>query len=407
MLALIVLLLLQPPDPASGQAADPDPEEAARLEAEEAEAAQAAQEARAQAAAFADEITALQARLVEAGRRAEAGEQAALDAEGEIARLDAEETDILARLEADRESLTQILAALQRIERQAPPALLATPEDSADAARAAALMAEIVSALQERAEALSVQLEQLRLVRAARETERERLGEAEGVILSQREQITALIAERRALEARARTRADDYARAAAEAGDRARTIRGLISELRRMREISPGLNPRRIVPDRDIPAPRLRPERGLVAAIAPTAPLETLRFSDARGQLRPPAAGQVVRGFGQRGDDGVASEGIVIRTRARAQVVSPFDGTVDFAEPYGAYGGLLILNVGDGYYVVLAGMAALFATSGQSVLAGEPVGAMPDRSEPAPELILEVRRGDDAIDPRPWLRTGR
>ncbi|MFT6460594.1 MAG: septal ring factor EnvC (AmiA/AmiB activator), partial [Maricaulis maris] len=42
---------------------------------------------------------------------------------------------------------------------------------------------------------------------------------------------------------------------------------------------------------------------------------------------------------------------------------------------------------------------------GQSVLAGEPVGAMSENAQPASDLYLELRRNDDAIDPGPWFRT--
>lgn len=112
-----------------------------------------------------------------------------------------------------------------------------------------------------------------------------------------------------------------------------------------------------------------------------------------------------MRGFDEVSEDGTASEGIFIRTRPRAQVVSPFDARVEFAGPFNTYGGLLILNVGDDYYIVLAGMAVTYASVGQSVLAGEPVGAMPDQSQPAPDLYLELRRDGVAIDPAPWIRT--
>ena len=392
-----LFLFVQPPDPA----------EADRLEEEQAQAREAADAAEAEAEALAREIAQLQRQLVEAARRADAGERAALDAESAIETLNSEEAGILARLEADREALIDVLAAIQRVERQSPPALLAQPDDAADAARAAALMADIAPALRERADRLAADLDRLREVRSETETERARLSEAETGLADRRAEIAALIEERRNLEARRRGEAARYADAAREAGDRARSIRSLLSELQRLSDLAPSVNPRRLPPPGVIPTPRQRPVReGLLAAMAPSAPLETLRFADARGSLRPPAAGSVVRRFGEDDEDGAASEGIVIRTRARAQVISPFDGRVDFSGPWGSYGGLLILNVGDDYYVVLAGMTAVFPATGHSVLAGEPVGIMANRSEPAPELYLEVRRGETAVDPRPWIDFG-
>ncbi|MCW5724297.1 MAG: peptidoglycan DD-metalloendopeptidase family protein [Maricaulaceae bacterium] len=398
--ALLTLLLLLQPAGASGQ------EEIERLERERAEAEDRAAEARAEADALAEEIAGLQERLVAAGRRAEASERSALASEARIAELAAEEWAILARLDADRETLTSVLMALQRIEMASPPALAAAPGDAAEAARAAALMAEIAPALRARAAALAEELESLRIVREAAERERGALGGAEAALDAQRREIEALLTERRTLETRRRDEARRFAETAARAGAEALNLRELVAALRRAETVEPRLHPRRVTGDEDgIPEPVLRPSSSeLVAALRPEEPLETLRFADARGLLRPPAAGSLHRRFGQRDAQGEVLQGVLIRTRARAQVTAPFDGRVEYAGGFGAYGGLLILNVGDDYYIVLAGMAAVYAEAGRAVLAGEPVGAMPDRGEPAPELYLEIRRGDAAVDPEPWLR---
>ena len=47
-----------------------------------------------------------------------------------------------------------------------------------------------------------------------------------------------------------------------------------------------------------------------------------------------------------------------------------------YAGPFRSYGQVLILNAGDGYHLVLAGMERIDAALGQFVLAGEPVAAM-------------------------------
>lgn len=402
MFTLLLSLALVQTEPAQV----PDPEQAAQLESEERRAAAQAEAAREQAEDLAGEIARMQAQLVELGERVGASESAALAAQGELTRLAAEETQLLARLEADRETLIDILAAIQRIETQTPPAILAAPDDAADAARAASLMSEVAPALRRRAEELAAQLESLRAVRREMAGQQENLTEAETLLAAQRLELEVLIAERRALEARRRREAEAYLEASSMAGERARSIRSLIGEISRMAEVSPTLSPRRRDDsDSAIPEPRLRPERELVSARAPAVPLETLRFSDARGRLRPPAQGDIRQRFGHIAEDGSASEGIFIRTRPRAQVVSPFDARVEFAGPFNTYGGLLILDVGDDYYIVLAGMAVTYASAGQSVLAGEPVGAMPADGGPAPDLYLELRRNGDAIDPGPWIRT--
>lgn len=402
MLSLIAALLLVQTQPAP----PPDPEEAARLEEEERQAAERAAAIRRQAEEMAQDIALMQRQLVDLGQRVGASESAALQTETRLTELEAEETELLARLAEDREALMTLLAAIQRIESQAPPAILAAPGDAADAARAASLMADVAPALRERADALAAQLSHLRTVRSDIEAEQTRLASTEDTLAAQRLELEVLIAERRGLEARRRNEAVELLAVASSAGERARSIRSLIGELSRMAEVTPSLNPRRLEIADAIPAPRMRPTRDMVAARPPPAPLQTLRFADARGRLQSPASGAITRRFGHVAEDGTRSDGIFIRTRPRAQVVSPFDARVEFAGPFNTYGGLLILNVGDDYYIVLAGMAVTYASVGQSVLAGEPVGAMPDQAQPAPDLYLELRRDGDAIDPAPWIRTG-
>lgn len=400
--SLAVLVLLQS---VPGETPPPDLAEIERLEETRREAQAQAEAARAEADALAAEITGLQDQLIAAARRAETSERAALDAETRIETLSAEEAEILARLSADREALIDVLAALQRIERGAPPAMAAAPGDAVEAARAAGLLSDIAPALRERADALAAELERLRTVRGATQTQRGVLSQAESALDLQRAEIEDLIARRRTLEEQRRGQADAYAAAAREAGTEAQSLRGLIARLETMSAVTPRINPRRLDAAPELPAPTLRPEAGtLMAALAPSEPLETLRFADARGRLRPPVAGHVTRRFQADDENGDPSDGVLLSARPRAQVVSPFDAQVEFAGPFGAYHGLLILNVGDDYYIVIAGLAAVYAEAGRAVLAGEPIGAMPDRSDPAPDLYLEIQRGGTAIDPEPWLR---
>ena len=109
---------------------------------------------------------------------------------------------------------------------------------------------------------------------------------------------------------------------------------------------------------------------------------------------------------------GGTEKGLLIGTRPGAVVSLPSDGWVAFSAPYRSYGQLLIVNVGGGYYVVLAGMERINVEVGQFVLAGEPVAAMGDGSARTaaaiaigaaqPILYVEFRKDGAAIDPGPW-----
>ena len=121
----------------------------------------------------------------------------------------------------------------------------------------------------------------------------------------------------------------------------------------------------------------------------------------AKGRIPYPVKGTVVKKFGELTEAGISSKGIVIATRANAQVISPYDGTVLFAGPFRGYGELLIIEHGDGYHTLLAGLGRLDTSVGQSLLAGEPVGVMTDAGKPT--LYVELRKNGQPVNPASWL----
>ena len=404
MLALLAAALLSAQEPAESQVEDLESEaETLRREAEartrEAEEAAA-------------EIADLQRRLVEAGERVRVREAEADAAAARMAELESEEEILMNRLAEDRAGLARVLAALQRIEMADPPALAVTPDDAARAARAAGLLAQVAPQLQARAAAVNARLEELERLREELSRRGAQLTTAREALSTTRGEVLRLIEERRAAETRLRAEADDLSRRAARIAAEAGDLRELIAEIRRMAQIAPRPAPRtppaQTVPG-DTPVPRLRPAPSspgaLVDAQPLTGPVETLRFADMRGQMRPPARGALAVRAGERGPDGVRRDGVWFQTPPGATVSAPFDGEVVYAGPFQDFDGVLMINTPDGYTLVIGGLSLLYTTEGRSLLTGEPVGVMPDRANPAPMLYLEIRRSSqDADDPEDWLR---
>jgi septal ring factor EnvC (AmiA/AmiB activator) len=77
---------------------------------------------------------------------------------------------------------------------------------------------------------------------------------------------------------------------------------------------------------------------------------------------------------------------------------------VEYAGPLKGWGGVVILRLGGGYHVALAGLDAMSAPMGQAIQAGQTVGRMSPAASPAPELYLEVRKDETPVDPSRWLR---
>ena len=63
----------------------------------------------------------------------------------------------------------------------------------------------------------------------------------------------------------------------------------------------------------------------------------------------------------------------------------------------------MIIDHGEGYHTLLAGMGRIDALLDQQVLAGEPVGVMDSSNGVKPRLYVELRKRGLPINPLPWL----
>ncbi len=116
--------------------------------------------------------------------------------------------------------------------------------------------------------------------------------------------------------------------------------------------------------------------------------------------------------FGQNDGAGDKTRGISLEARENARVISPADAWVVYAGPFRSYGQLLIMNAGQGYHIVVAGMEEVNVQPGQFVLVGEPIGIMGaqriastglvDINTTKPILYVEFRKDGNSIDPAPW-----
>jgi len=138
-----------------------------------------------------------------------------------------------------------------------------------------------------------------------------------------------------------------------------------------------------------------------------------IAFTKAQKLLPLPVAGTLVHAYGSR-EPGTSSlkNDTAFATRPNARVRAPADGWIVYAGPFRSFGQLVILNVGENYHIVLAGMATVNVTPGRFVLAGEPIGRMGatevaavgnvDLGSNNPILYVEFRKDGKSIDPTPW-----
>ncbi|PHS28355.1 MAG: hypothetical protein COA85_03865 [Robiginitomaculum sp.] len=401
--SISVILFLAMAAPILAQEA-PGRDTAERLDKQHERAEQRASNLRKSSAQVRAEIAGLQQQLIALGAKREAHRQALNDTEARLETLTFQEKAILSKLDGERAALMDLLAALERTGMNHPPALAVSPHDVTEAARAALLLSSAAPELKARADRLSQTLAKLDNVRTGINEEKIRLRTQGEALKVSTKALKNLLDQRQRLERSLRKDARNADREAKALAAQASNLRELIGQLEAAASrFSPRKKPARLSPDNSAErlGPRRKPRPDTVLPegpfIAPTA-----RFADSRGLLRLPVKGKIAYAFGKAKDKPRRS-GLVIQARRGAQVTVPFDGRILYSGLFRNLGRLLILSVGNGYHIIIAGLERSYVVSDQLVLAGEPVGELADRSRPVPELYLEFQKDGRSIDPAPWL----
>ena len=123
--------------------------------------------------------------------------------------------------------------------------------------------------------------------------------------------------------------------------------------------------------------------------------------------LRNPVAGKIVRSYGAKDDFGVSSNGMTFAAAASSPIVAPQSGRVVFAGPFKGYGKVVILQHAGGAHSFLSGFGSIDADMGQTVIAGEPLGALPADAQDKGELYFEWRQNGEPKDPAAYGLTPR
>jgi septal ring factor EnvC (AmiA/AmiB activator) len=366
------------------------------LQAEQKKAATTQAKLKAEIEALSVDRRKLNLELIDTATRLRALEAKVANAEARLKTLDANEQAIRKSLSNRRAVIIEVLAALQRMGRHPPPAIMARPEDALQSVHSAMMLGAVLPEMRLETEALAADLGELVKVRAEIATERDQLSKDVAALSTDRTRMGMLIDERQ------RKQADTEKALEAE-----RTRAGLLAkQADSLKELLAKLDPD--AASRFAGAP---PGGNLSTSRDPGRLAPAVAFVATKGHVPMPVNGVKVRDFGDPDGVGGNEKGLSVAVRAGAQVTAPCDGWVVFAGPFRSYGQLLILNAGGGYHVLLAGMDRISVDLGQFVLAGEPVAVMGGGAQWAaavaigssqPILYVEFRKDGTPVDPGPW-----
>jgi septal ring factor EnvC (AmiA/AmiB activator) len=381
--------------------------EAARVQ--QKAAADLQEKLKAEIAAIGQDRSKLNQQLIDIAARVRGIETRIGEAEARLRPLDAREIEIRGSLDSRRSEIAEVLSALQRAGRRAPPALLVRPEDALKSLRTAMLLGSVVPEMRARAEKLVGDLSELVSLRKAISTERDQLAQDRDKIREDQIRLASLVDERQKKQSAAEKDMEAEATRAVTLSRQVDSLQGLIAKMEQ--DVKSAAKAAATASLQGAPAALSNGKPNLGALKDPGRLSPAMAFASAKGLLAFPVNGVKIREFG--GSDGVGGveKGISLASRAGAQVTTPCDGWVVYAGPFRSYGQLLILNAGGGYHVLIAGMERISVGIGQFVLTGEPVATMGSTSQVAsilattasqPVLYVEFRKDGTPIDPGPW-----
>lgn len=355
--------------------------------------------------------------LVASAEKRKSLEKQTLEDEAKLRDLEARLGKVKASLHDRRGLLAEVLAALQRMGRNPPPALLVSPDDALSSVRSAILLGAVVPGVRRETERLAADLKSLTDLSLALNTQRQTYVTTMASAIEEEQRMNALLDENAKLSAKSQDELERENQRVEQLAARATSLENLIASLERSISSARQAADAARANDRTMAAltpeerTRLQEEAGAVLPdknrIAPAYP-----FSVLKAKLELPVAGEIIRRVGDDDGTGHPALGLTVAAGPGLVVTAPADGWVMFAGPFRSYGEMVIMNAGENYHILLSGMDKVSVRQGQFVVSGEPVGQMGEKriasatglnlETDRPTLYIEFRKDGKPVDSRPW-----
>jgi murein hydrolase activator len=319
---------------------------------------------------LAGEARSLQESLISNAAKVQELEASYEASQQELARLGEDERMLLADLDRDRARVAHLLAVLQRLYADRPPALALRPDDSLAAARGTMQLGVMLPPIYEQVAELDRNLKRLSATQQALRLTADNVQREAAELTSSRAELDRLLQLRNSEAAAAENRLSEVRAVTETVARETRNLKMLMDRIAALRAASGA-------------------KRGITVVGARNTNIGTLQ----RGSLRVPVVGSSAPGDPGgtgRTPGATGPQGLWFSALGSAQAVAPGDSEVVFAGSYQNLGLVLILEMLGGYHLTLAGLGRIDVHIGDLVLAGEPVGVLPNGN--TPRLYMELRR---------------
>ena len=402
----LTAFVLNYPGGNSGYAKDISESDVKRIEAEAKKKTIESRKLQAQALQLNLELSKIDKTVIGLAQKIQNNEDKMSELENKLAALKEDLATKETAFAKENNSLVQTLASLQNMSLNPSEAVILQPLSPVDIIRSAILLRETVPFLNEKSSKLKTDLDSVYQQKKKVEETVAETKKRQELLEKQQAEMRTLMKKKAGMRKVLETKGAETQKLAENLSSKAKNLRDLLDELERQKELA---RKKQEEAERLAALKRQKElKRQKTPHVISTKEHEDIkkqakggRFAKAKGSLSRPVRGTVITEYGQMLSKGVTSKGIVYKTRPEAQVIAPYDGTVIFSGPFKGYGNIIIVEHGDGYLSLLAGLGVIDCEPGQMLLAGEPVGTMPDSSNA--KLYVEIRKDRHPINPAPWI----
>ena len=382
--------------------------EVAKMEAEAKRVSKEQQAMEQKANKLKEELKNVNKKMIAAAKKIQNGEDEILKKQEELAVLQKHLNESEEKFNSENDMLIETLAALQNLALRPSEAVLVQPLSPVEVMRSSILLRGSVHSLESRPSSIRQSIEDISNQKAQIALRLQDLEKDNKKLAMQQEGMKKLSQQKSTMYSQISSQSEEAKKKADMLASQAHNLRDLLEKLEKQKEIARRQMAEKARLAREQAAAKLHEEsHGLEAINEYENSSQTLEqpaagFSKAKGRLSRPARGPLVTAFHSELSKGVYSNGIDIKTAAKAQVIAPYDGTVIYAGPFKNFANLVIIDHGEGYTSLLSGLGETDTEVGQTLLAGEPVGTMP--ADAGSKLHIEIRKNNHPVNPNEWIK---
>ncbi len=292
-----------------------------------------------------------------------------------------EQLAIEVRLNEDRGAISDLVLALERVRRVPPEALIARPGAPLETAQSAMLLQSVLPRIYGRAEGLKADLTALKSIIESLKEDRTEVIKTSKKLAGNHTRLASLLNQRESL----------YSKTAKDVKKQQAELKKISLQARNLRDLVSRIEKKQREED------ARRKKQKSLGKLAKTYKTPIPKS----GEAQLPISGIIRIGYGKSDEIGAVSQGLKIESRAKALVVAPMGGVVDYAGHFKGYGQIIILKHQKGYHSLIAGLEKIDTVVGRAVSAGEPIGRMSAKSSDneAPTLYYELRYKGHPVNP--------